>query len=241
MTIWAYGDSFVAGDQDEKDKNNADISVMEYNRYNVSFVSHLSNMLEIDLVNRAVSGSGNFPQIDKLLVDSKKFKDSDIVLFGITSTWRDRFSLPHHFPEILNKNIGPFLIDMDLYKSKNFNTIPSIDLFHIISILDSIEIKLNVKILKFNCFHDVYIETEEYYKKFFSPNNYIGFGKKGNTLTDILLDSWDEESNSNLDHTTLKIAKNYKRFFTCKNHPNTLGHQKIADWFYNYFKNNKII
>ena len=121
MTIWAYGDSFVAGDQDEKDKNNADISVMEYNRYNVSFVSHLSNMLEIDLVNRAVSGSGNFPQIDKLLVDSKKFKDSDIVLFGITSTWRDRFSLPHHFPEILNKNIGPFLIDMDLYKSKNFN------------------------------------------------------------------------------------------------------------------------
>jgi hypothetical protein len=37
MKLWAYGDSFVAGDQDIPDRIDAILENMEYNRYNVSF------------------------------------------------------------------------------------------------------------------------------------------------------------------------------------------------------------
>jgi hypothetical protein len=241
MKIWAYGDSFVAGDQDIPGRIDAIKEHADYNKDNISFISHLANMLEIEYVNRAVSGSGNFPQVDKLLTDTRSFEKQDIILFGITSTWRDRFSLPTQYPAILEKNRGPFLIDLDLYESKSFDLIPIFDLLYVTNMLDAIEKNYGIRIFKFNCFHDVYIESDEHFKNFFNPSNYIGFGKIGNTLTDILMDSWDRDSKSNHDHAAIKISKNQKRFFTVKNHPSLLGHKKLAEWFYNYLKNNKIV
>jgi hypothetical protein len=69
MKVWAYGDSFVAGDQDIPEINNALESTMEYNRYNVSFVSHLAKQLNVPLINRGISGCSNFVQLDKLFLD----------------------------------------------------------------------------------------------------------------------------------------------------------------------------
>lgn len=240
MRIWAYGDSFVAGDQDIPGRIDAIEEHMQFNRYNISFVSHLAKSIGVELINRAVSGSGNFPQIDKLLFDSQRFDKQDIILFGITSTWRDRLSLPNRYPAILEKNRGPFLLDLELYESENFNLIPIIDLMYITSILENIENKLGIRIFKFNCFHNVFIESNDYFKTYFNPKNYINFEQPDNTLTDVLLDFYNN-INSNHDHSKVKIPKNYKRFFTSKNHPSELGHRKLADWFFNYFKNNKII
>ena len=54
MKIWAYGDSFVAGDQDIPDRVDAIEEHTEYNRYNVSFASHLAKQLNVPLINKQI-------------------------------------------------------------------------------------------------------------------------------------------------------------------------------------------
>jgi hypothetical protein len=66
MKLWAYGDSFVAGDQDIPGRVDAIPENMEYNRYNVSFASVLAKQLNVTLINRAISGCSNFVQLDQL-------------------------------------------------------------------------------------------------------------------------------------------------------------------------------
>ena len=86
MKLHAFGDSFVVGDQDEKDDKNK-----EYLKYNVSFVSIIAKHFGIELVNYSESGSGNFSQLDKLFLNLKygTIQKNDVVLFGMTSTSRD--------------------------------------------------------------------------------------------------------------------------------------------------------
>ena len=93
IKIWAYGDSFVAGDQDDPKRIDAIPEIMEYNRYNVSFAAHLAKNLGIDIINRAISGCSNFVQLDKLFKDAASIAQDDIVIFGISSPLRDRFQI----------------------------------------------------------------------------------------------------------------------------------------------------
>ena len=70
MRLWTYGDSFVAGDQDIPGRVDAIEEYTKYNRYNVSFASHLANALNVELINRGISGCSNFVQLDKLFLDA---------------------------------------------------------------------------------------------------------------------------------------------------------------------------
>ena len=88
-TIHAFGDSFVAADQDER---HDDLEYREYLKYNVSFAALIAEHLNVPLVNCAEYGSGNYPQIDRLILNlqNEKIKSDDIVLFGFTSSIRGR-------------------------------------------------------------------------------------------------------------------------------------------------------
>ena len=119
MKIWVYGDSFVAGDQDIPGRIDAIEEYTEYNRYNVSFASHLANALNVKLINRGISGCSNFVQLDKLFLDAPFIKKDDIVVVMWSSSLRDNVPFfpsnnPWHFwgeTSIRKKHIYGFILD----------------------------------------------------------------------------------------------------------------------------------
>ena len=229
MKVWAYGDSFVAGDQDIPEINNALESIMEYNRYNVSFVSHLARQLSVDLINRGISGCSNFVQLDKLFLDAPSIKKDDIVLFGLTTAWRDRVTMPYTCPEYLKDIRGPALIHRELVSGKHdLKKIATIDLFYVLSVIEKIELLFNIKVIKFNLFHDALSEASEFDKTLFKFENFIGL--------DILTDNWGNKINRIADHSKWKPPVEYKHLFTQNSHPNIEGHKKIAVWLENELK-----
>lgn len=231
MTIWAYGDSFVAGDQDIPGRIDAILENMEYNRYNVSFASVLAKELDVKLINRGISGCSNFVQLDKLFLDAPSIKKDDIVLFGLTTAWRDRFMIPHLTPEFLKDTLGPALIHRELVSGKHdVKKIATIDLFYVMSIIEKIELLFNIKVIKFNLFHDVLSESAEFDKTLFKFENFIGLETHGNTLLDVLTDNWGNKISRISDHSKWKPPTEYKHLFTQNSHPNIEGHKKIAVW-----------
>jgi hypothetical protein len=230
MTIWAYGDSFVAGDQDIPGRIDAIEENMEFNRYNISFAHHLANSLDTPLINRAISGCSNFVQLDKLWLDFKNFKKNDIVLFGITTAWRDRFLIPYECPSLLKKTVGPKIINRELIEDKNFTKIPIIDLFYLLSVIEKLEKNLDIKIIKFNLFHDVLLEASAEEKEIFKFSNFIGLGIQGNTLIDVLTDNWGKFNHRISDHSKWTPPKKFRHLFTAKSHPNAEGHKIISQW-----------
>ena len=242
MTIWAYGDSFVAGDQDIPETNNALESTMEYNRYNVSFVSYLAKQLSVDLINRGISGCSNFVQLDKLFLDAPSIKKDDIVLFGLTTAWRDRVTMPYTCPEYLKDTRGPALIHRELVFGKHdLKKIATIDLFYVMSVIGKLELLFNIKVIKFNLFHDALSESSEFDKTLFKFENFIGLETHGNTLLDVLTDNWGNTISRISDHSKWKPPTEYKHLFTQNSHPNIEGHKKIAVWLEAELKKMQII
>ena len=159
MKIYAYGDSFVAGDQDIPGRVDAIFENMEWNRYNVSFASFLAKKLDCELINKAVGGSGNYPQLDILWTDSPNIRPEDLVIFGFTSSWRDRFSIPLIWPGAIAANRGPTMLDRNLLQKNEQNRIAVVDFFYVLSVIEKIEELYGFKVIKFNNFHNVLDEA----------------------------------------------------------------------------------
>jgi len=239
MKIVAYGDSFVMGDQDdfahEVKRPTHTMGYeerIEYLKYNVSFPSLISKHFDIPCINRAERGSGNYPQLDKLYFDleNKIITSGDLILFGITTVLRDRISLGY-FQRSSSNQYGECLIDRKILQSNNTNKIGELDLFYILSILQTLSNSYSVNILSFNIF-DIPLAHLEEVPSHFNFKNYIGWNIKGNSLIDILNDTWGK-TKYHPYHTDLKIPQGYEKFYTVKNHPSIEGHKKISNWFIN--------
>jgi hypothetical protein len=242
IRIWAYGDSFVAGDQDIPGRVDAIEEHTHYNRYNVSFVSQLAKKLNVELINRGISGCSNLVQLDKLFLDAPNIKSNDIVIFGLTTAWRDRFTIPYVGKEYLKDTRGPSLIHRELVsKEHRLEKVATIDLFYVLSVIEKIEEIFNIKIVKFNLFHDSIAESTEQDKQIFKFKNFIGLENDGNTLLDVLTNNWGNKISRISDHSKWKPPVEYKHLFTAKSHPNLEGHKKIADWLEVELKKLKII
>lgn len=231
MKIWAYGDSFVAGDQDIPGRVDAIEENTEYNRYNVSFAAHLSKKLNVELINRGISGCSNFVQLDKLLLDINEISQDDIVLFGITTPWRDRFVLPNVCPVLFKDTRGPSILNRELvYGQYDISKVAVLDLFYILSTIQKLEEIYNIRIVKFNLFHDVILEASEIDQRLFVFNDFIGLGVPGNTLLDLLTDNWGNPIKRISDHSKWQPPNEFTNLFTRCSHPNIEGHKKIASW-----------
>ena len=236
--ILAFGDSFVVGDLDDFGPNdpaknhnpqfppthgmNYDTR-LKYVMNNVSFVSLIAKDFNCPLINLAGRGSGNYQQLDNLLefIEEKGIQPGDVILFGITSTIRDRIDQPNPPPpnrhSIFNKHIAV----------KGY--VDRFDLFYILSTLDVVSRTYNVPIIKFNIFDNAVYDPLKNIK--FNFDNYLGQGLKANTLINILNDDWGQDIPRPVFHTSIKPKADYEQYYTWNRHPSELGHRKIADWF----------
>ena len=241
MKIHAFGDSFVVGDQDDfLDDENTTLAQthgmnfgerIKFLKYNVSFVALIAKELNIELINYAERGSGNFPQLDKLWVacNNNQVNPGDTVLFGMTTTTRDRIGCSS-IEKTTSKNYGEFLVDRQLINSHNHGTIGIIDQFYILSVLEKISKLFKLRIIKFNLFDNPSDYTDMNNINFAGFADFVGADVKGNTLIDIINDTWGDGI-KNPYHDQLVIKQGYDQYYTSKKHPSVLGHQKIANWF----------
>jgi hypothetical protein len=228
--ILAFGDSFIVGDLDDFGPDDVNYNPkfppthgmryeerLEYLKYNISFVSIIAQRLNKELLNFASRGSSNFNQLDQLIffISSGNLKPDDIIMFGITTTYRDRFSLQ---PMVKNTPLHP----------------TTLDLIYVLSVLDSISKKYEVPIIKFNLFDNPLIELPISFNFDFSFKNYLGWDLKANTLSDIINDTWGDSITKKYSfHTQMKIKEGYEQFWTWNRHPSVEGHKKLANWFLN--------
>ena len=231
MKIYAYGDSFVAGDQDIPGRVDAQVENTEFNRYNISFASVLAKKLSAELINRGLSGSSNFVQLDQLWVDSEHIQSDDIVIFGFSTPWRDRFMIPHDHKTILAPNRGQSMLNYELFKDDNIR-IPVLDFFYTLSVIEKLEELYGIKVIKFNNFHNIFsdsISLGDLAK--FKFDRFIGLHTSGNTLLDVLTDNWGNPIPRISDHSKW-IPEVNQHLFTARSHPNAQGHIVIADWLH---------
>lgn len=237
MKIWAYGDSFTAGDQDIPRQGDSELNVLKKNRYEVSWAAQLSKMLNCDLKNRAVSGTSNFPQIDMLVADLPNINTDDLVFFGITSPLRERIRLADRakkfFTRLQHKEKvalgGQWLVETN--KIHDIKHLEYTDFLFTVAMLEKIEQLHNIKIIKFNAFIDVQCDVK----------NFIGHDTPGNSLLHLVTGNWGKE-NINLAQAHVNANNNYKDYgnlVTSKLHPNFKGHTKIAEWMHGNISNIK--
>jgi len=246
VKLHAFGDSFIVGDQDdfleEIPKNIKPVHNMKYDdrveylKYNVSFVSIIAKHLNLELINYAVRGSGNYPQLDKLWLNllSGNIKENDIVLFGFTTSGRDRIQAMF-CEKVVDHHYGESIIDRKLLKEGPSSTIFETDHFYVLSILEMLSKKFNVRIIKFNLFDNALDYSNDNIKRLYDFTDFIGYNIKGNTLIDIINDTWGQGI-KNPQHTLLDIPEGYEKYYSRLKHPSIEGHKKIADWFLQHVK-----
>lgn len=232
--IHAFGDSFVVGDQDDFLHESEVVNHnMEYNdrlyylMYNVSFAALIAKEIGQEFTNHAQRGSGNYPQLDILMqkiLDGTITKD-DTVLFGITTMCRDRQSLVE-FEKVASNAWGPCMIDRDLIYS-DIDKVALLDQFYVLTVLETISIIYDVKIIKFYLFDTLRIPKNIIN---FMPSNFVGFNKSGATLIDILNDTWGSGEDMGY-HSEITIPLGYENMYSSGKHPSIDGHKKIARWF----------
>lgn len=239
--LHAFGDSFIVGDQDDflhdhpkgvtPNHNMEYGDRLEYLKNNVSFTSIVAKHYKMNLENHAIRGSGNYPQLDKLflMLVHGKITSNDVVLFGLTTLLRDRFNL-HEYEKSKSYKYGPLLIDRDLLHGENKQHIFDMDYYYVLSVLENLSKKFNVRIIKINLFNNLVDESPQHEMKLFNFPDLVGRDVKGNTLIDILNDTWGKGI-SNPYHDVLKVPHGYDHFYTIKKHPSVEGHKKIAQWF----------
>jgi hypothetical protein len=236
--LLAFGDSFVLGELDDfgpGDINyNADFPPnhnmgyyerIEYLKYNISFASLIARYFKYEFINYAYRGSSNYLQLDRLmnLIHKNELYPTDVILFGITTTVRDRISI---IPQDWNPKSYINLIDPNMI-CRSWKCIEHNDLFFILSTLDTISKQYNVPIIKFHLF-DNNINKNILYPH----DNFLGWGFENNTLLDILDDTWCcEVGRPSVHHSKIKPKSGYEQFYTWNGHPSELGHKKLARWF----------
>lgn len=240
VKLHAFGDSFVLGDQDdfleELPKNIKPTHNMNYDtrinylKHNVSFAKLIANHYDLDYENYACRGSGNYPQLDKLWINltNGNIKQNDIVLFGITTAARDRIQ-SIYFDKSISHTHGEVLMHRDLLLNGNNNHIFQMDLFYILSILESMSKQFNIKIIKLHLFDNSMDYGNDDLVKYYNFTDYIGNGIKGNTTVNIINDTWGKPSAFCPNHD-YDILNGYENYWTRKHHPSIDGHRKIADW-----------
>jgi hypothetical protein len=235
MKFHAFGDSFVVGDQDDFDlpESGSYDDRLEYLKNNVSFAALIASDLGLDFINYADRGSGNYPQLDKLVYNvlCNKILPGDIVFFGLTTVARDRWSLGHH--KILDINFGPSMADRELFRN-DIQSINELDYFYILSVLEKISISFNLRINALNLFDNPLLFSNKN-RSLFKSSVLIDCHDSGrNTLVDIINDTWGIDINIKYspDHTTLKtkVPTEYKQYYTRQSHPSISAHRKVADW-----------
>ena len=239
-TLHAFGDSFIVGDQDDflHDVSTASHSMpweerLAYLKTQVSFVSILAKQYGYDLKNYAERGSGNYPQIDQLWLNliNGTIKTGDVVLFGVTTTIRDRFML-HEVDRCTSDNVGPFMVNRTLVaKHSDRQRLLELDYFYILSLLDQMSKKFNIKIIKFNLFDNSLDHATPRITDLCQVDDFVGWAIPGNTLVDILNDSWGQGVFYTFAHEEIKIPKGHEHLYTIKKHPSIEGHKKIANWW----------
>jgi len=238
--LHAFGDSFIVGDQDDflHEVPTATHGMpwdqrLEYLKTQVSFVSILAKHYGYDLTNYAERGTGNYPQIDRLWTNliNGNIKPGDLVLFGITTTIRDRFML-HEVDRCTSDKFGAFMVDRNLLdKNSDRQRLLELDYFYILSLLDQLSKKFNVRIIKFNLFDNSLDHANSKITDVCQVDDFVGWATPGNTLVDILNDSWGQGVFYTFAHEEIKIPTGYEYLYTAKKHPSIEGHKKIADWW----------
>lgn len=239
MKLHAFGDSFVMGDQDDfldegkgitKPDHTMDrFERTEYLRYNVSFVSVIAKHFNYELANYAVGGSGNMSQLDIFVskVLDGTIKSDDIVLFGLTTSARDRAATV----DAIKKHMGQFLNHADYSLINDFNQLVKTDYLYINILLSQIAKLNNIRLIKFNLFDNnisFFNNSMEVFK------DVLGCNFTHNRLIDILNDTWG--NNNELEFYSGKYPKEFENLYTKTKslypaHPNLEGHKKIARWF----------
>jgi len=249
-TLHAFGDSFVLGDQDDflhvKDPNVKITHSMpygeriEYLKNNVSFVSILAKHYGYSLKNYSERGSGNFPQLDRLWLHltNNTIKHGDLVLFGLSSFVRDRSQLINFELATSDTKSGPTVIDRELV-NKNFHMekIMEIDLYYVLTVLTRLSEQFDIPIIKFNLFDNALYQSTQQLKTICRVTDFIGYELDGNTLIDILNDTWGKNTSNQFDHTKIEVKPEHAHLYTFYRHPSIEGHKKIANWWLD----NKII
>lgn len=216
MKIWAYGDSFTAGDQDVPQSHSNYLEISKKEKYEISYVAQLAKLFASELENKAKPGSGNFPQLDLLIQDLSNIEDEDLVIFGITTSTRDRGNIITRGDNpLLSPSWGHSTIHPDI----ELNRIWENDQLITISVLDKIAEMGKFKLIYFYVFHKT-IEDYDY-----CSNNLL-FKE---TLVDVLTD-FKFVGYGNPGHKYDMIPEEYKKYFTEKYHPSPEGHIKFAKW-----------
>jgi hypothetical protein len=104
------------------------------------------------------------------------------------------------------------------------------DYYYILSVLDRLSEKFNVRIVKVNLFNNLVDDSPHHNINLFNYGDLLGSDVKGNTLIDILNDTWGKGI-SNPYHDSLEVPPGYEHLYTIKKHPSVEGHKKIAQWF----------
>lgn len=240
ITLHAFGDSFIVGDQDDflHDVPTASHGMpweerLEYLKTQVSFVSILARHHGYNLKNYAERGSGNYPQIDRVWINliNGTIKEGDVVLFGITTTIRDRFLLNEVDRCTSDKN-GPFMIERTLLdRHSDRQRLLELDYFYILSLLDQLSKKFKIRIVKFNLFDNSLDHANPQITNVCQTDDFIGWNTPGNTLVDILNDSWGQGVFYTFAHEEITVPKGFEYLYTVKKHPSVEGHKKIANWW----------
>jgi len=239
-TLHAFGDSFIVGDQDDFLHEVPDATHgmpwderIKYLKTQVSFVAILAQHYGYDLKNHAERGSGNYPQIDRLWLNliNGNITDGDTVLFGITTTIRDRFML-HEVDRCTSDQVGPFMVERTLVaKQADRQRLLELDYFYILSLLDQLSQKFKIKIIKFNLFDNSLDHATSRTTDICKVDDFVGWATPGNTLVDVLNDSWGRGVFYTFAHEEIKIPTGYEHLYTVKKHPSIEGHKKIANWW----------
>jgi hypothetical protein len=247
-TLHAFGDSNIVGDQDDfygeanTDPNNPPTHGMEYServeylKYNVSFVSILAKKLGVQLKNYAECGTGNFPQLDRLAINliNNNIKKGDLVLFGMTTPLRDRVRLIEN-NIARDRQVGPWLVDRETLINDSI-LVYRLDYLYILGLLNHFSEKFQVRIIRFHLFDNLKItwgsdDNIDPGIALHNPRDYLGYNIPGNTLIDILNDTWGRHSYRKAGK--IDVLPGYKHLYTFKNHPSIAGHEKLANWFLN--------
>ena len=229
--IHAFGDSFVVGDQDDFIDETRENRI-HFLKYNISFAAIIAKELGYSLTNHAVCGSGSFPQVDLLVQEllSGNIAKDDIILFGITALCRERTAL-WEFHKSADNCYGPCMVDRALLSSGDFQKIMDLDFLYLMSMLTGIEATFGVSITRINLFDSISVSNvDSKIMQNINPGNYVGYDVQGNTLIDILNDTWGIGKVTPY-HDQIVIPNGYSHLYTEKKHPSVKGHKKIADWF----------
>ena len=242
--ILAFGDSFVADESQDS----------------LSFAARLAKHFDCEFENYADNGSSNHRQLDRLLylAHTNKLTANDVILFGLTSTSRDRRGLTdtwvtatHH--NMLNswKSGLSNLVDVCIRGHHNWDLIEFNDLFFILSTLECVGTQYQIPVIKFNLYDNLFrskIPTGISYPH----NNFLGWEFKNNTLMDILDDTWATDvDRPRAFKAEIVPGPEYEKFYSDRKQtnwakiyvrpPSSLGHEKLYQWFLNNISWNEIL